>query len=621
MTPLPQNAPEVPPLAPAAIAGLLLAGRPHLVRLGLASSTSSAILEKTRAGRTRAYELKDALDAVLPTLVRPVGRPTAPSVAAEPARAPITAEVLAFVMDHPGSVSGGRARRRYSDDLRCFLLELRARHSDLDVASFAAAAHVPRPTLELWLADPEAPAPAIQPSWDPDPARGPRIETILCAWQSWQGSFMAFVEHVGSNLHIPYRHTLVAAILAAHGARRPRRRPGRSPDEKATRDAFHTFFAGAQWEADGTPLAIRINDTCYCFNLELDVDAHSAALVGASVSDEEDSSAVIAAFHDGVTTTGAPPLSQTLDNRPSNHCPDVLDALGDTLCIPTTPGRPQNDAYVEGAFGLFKSIAPDLVVNASSGRELAAAIITLVVATWARATNHRPREDRGGRSRVDLYQDKPSPAEVDAARKALHERLRQQELARRTFAARINPIVRAMLDKAFAHLALDDPDGNVRDAIARYPLDAVLAGIAVFEGKRAALTLPVTAGARYLLGIVRNIAERDEGLAVTQALMDARLEARDLILLALAASRDRIVADAADPVRAVNGLVREALATGRHLDRLFFLAAAADLIRQQPDPRPLYDSATRRIHTTFRIPHAERLDASRFLVTRVVPLA
>jgi len=621
MTPVPQNAPDVPPLAPAAVAGLLLAGRPHLVRLGLATPTPSEILDRTGARRTRAYELKDALESLLPALVRPVGRPAAPPPSVEPAPASITTEVLAFVMDHPGSVSGGPTRRRYSDDFRCFLLELRARHADLDVASFAAAATVPRPTLEQWLADPEAPSPSSRPACDPDPARGPRVESILCAWQSWQGSFMAFVDHVGSHLHIPYRHTLVAAILAAHGARRPKRRPGRSPDEKATRDAFHTFFAGAQWEADGTPLAIRINDTCYCFNLELDLDAHTAALVGASVCDQEDSTAVIAAFHDGVTTTGAAPLAQLLDNRPSNHCPDVLDALGDTLCIPTTPGRPQSDAHVEGAFGLFKSTAPDLVVTATTGRELAAAIITLVVATWARAVNHRPRQDRGGRSRVDLYQDRPSPAEVDAARMALEERLRLQELARRTLAARTNPTIRAMLDQAFARLALDDPDGNVRDAIARYPLDAVLAGIAVFEGKRAAHTLPDTAGARYLLGIVRNIAERDEGLAITQALMRARLEAHDLILLGLDASRHRIVADAADLAHAVDGLVREALATDRHLDRLFFLAAAADVIRQQHDPRPLYDSATRRIHTTFRIPHAERLDASRFLATRVVPLA
>lgn len=424
-----------------------------------------------------------------------------------------------------------------------------------------------------------------------------------------------------TELRIPYGHTLIASILAAHGQRRPKRRPGRSPDEKALRGAFDTFFAGAQWEADGSTLGVRINDRVYCFNLELEVDAHTTAVVGASLRDEEDSTAVIAAFRDGIMTTGAPPLAQLLDNKPANQCHEVLEALGDTLRIPITPGRPQNDAHVEGTFGLFKSAAPDLVVSARTGRELAAAIACLVVTTWARATNHRPRKDRGGRSRVQLYREKPTPEEVHAAKKALVERLRKQELARKTREARTNPVVRAMLDEAFDKLGLVDEVGSVKDAIARYPLNAVLAGIATFEGKRTAGTLPETARARYLLGIVRNIAQRDEGLAIARALLQARLDARDRVLQGFVAARDQLLEENPDQTAAIDALIRAALATVSHVERIFFLAAAAEIIREQPAPQALLERAARRIHTTFRVTHADRLDAFRFLAEHGVPLS
>lgn len=620
LDPVPQVDADVPPVA---IAGLLLCARPHLTSLGFPAPGATEILAKTGAGRSRAYEIKDALDAQLPSLVRPVGRPagSAAPVVAESAAASIAAQVRDFLMDHPGCVSGGPKRHHYSADFRCFVLELRAKHAVLELGAFAQAAGVPRPSIEGWLADPEPPMPERRPAWDPDPARGLRVETVLLAWRTWQGSFSAFVEHLRNNLLIPYGHTLIASILAAHGQRRPKRRPGRSPDEKALRGAFDTFFAGAQWEADGTTLGVRINDRVYCFSVELEVDAHSAAVVGASLREAEDSTGVIAAFRDGVLTTGAPPLAQLLDNKPANHCPEVIKALGDTLCIPITPGRPQNDAHVEGAFGLFKSVAPDLVVSALTGRDLAAAIVCLVVTTWARATNHRPRKDRGGRSRVQLYQEKPTAEEVVAAKKALEERLRRQELARKTLEARTNPVLRALLDAAFDKLGLADETGNVRNAIARYPRDAVLAGIATFEGKRKVGTLPESAGARYLLGIVRNITQRDEGLAISVALLRARLDARDAILLGFAVVRDQILEQNAGPASIVDQLVKVALATESRLERIFFLDAAADVIRTQPDPRPIFEHAARRVHTTFRIPHADRLDASRFLADRVVPLA
>jgi hypothetical protein len=153
---------------------------------------------------------------------------------------------------------------------------------------------------------------------------------------------------------------------------------------------------------------------------------------------------------------------------------------------------------------------------------------------WCRATIHRPRNDRRGRSRVQLYADEqPTDDQIVAAKAALEERRRLQDLAFRTLRARLDPVVRALLEEVFDRLGLDDPTGNVKDAIARYPYNAVIAGIATFEGKRDAGTLRPDVGPRYLVGIVRHVAERDEGLAIAEHLWRLRLSAQDAALARL----------------------------------------------------------------------------------------
>ncbi len=243
------------------------------------------------------------------------------------------------------------------------------------------------------------------------------------------------------------------------------------------------------------------------FNVELDVDAYSGGFVGLSIRDEEDSAAVTEALADGIATTGEAPLALLLDNKPSNHTDEVDAALDDvTLRIRATQGRPQNKAHVEGAFGLFQRSIPALDLHTNNPHDLARQVLGFVVQTCARIYNHRPRADRGGRSRVELYNEPITAEQIDKARAALEERRKKQERARTTLAARQDPIVRALLDDAFARLALLDPEGHIRVAIARYPLDVVVDGIAIFEAKRRVGTLPAGVDARYLLGIVRNIA-------------------------------------------------------------------------------------------------------------------
>lgn len=216
-------------------------------------------------------------------------------------------------------------------------------------------------------------------------------------------------------------------------------------------------------------------------------------------------------FREGIATTGAAPLAELLDNKPSNHTPEVDAVLGDTLRVRATVWRPQNKAHVEGAIGLFSTTAPPLQLDLRSGtRQIAAQLLGLVATVWARASNHRPRKDRGGLARAQLYTIEPTPEQIVAARKALEARHRRQERARQTLEARQRPDVRAFLDATFERLALSDPERHVRIAIARYPFDAIIAGVAIFEAKQSTGSLPEDADGRYLLGIIRNVQEQRE---------------------------------------------------------------------------------------------------------------
>ncbi len=411
--------------------------------------------------------------------------------------------------------------------------------------------------------------------------------------------------------------------MRPRGERTPARRGGRSRDEHALRGAFETFFPGAQWIADGKTLEILIDGETYRVNLELVVDAASGAAVGVAVSDEEDSKAVTDAFESGVETAGDNPLAMLLDNRPSNHTPEVDAALGETMRMRATPGRPQNKAHVEGGFGLFSQKVPPIEIDTREPCALARAIATIVAVVFFRVLNRAPRHDRGGKSRVDLYAQSVTPEERDAAKAALRERMRKQELARQTRAARLDPIVRSLLDDAFTRLGLLDPERHVRDAIACYPRDAIVDAIAIFGGKRDRGTLPGDVDARYLLGIARNVHHVHEADAITEALLRERLAARDRFLDGLVRERDAIIAAAgSDVTGALDALIDRLVLAERSIDRHFWIDAIATVLatRDEDERRAAARRAAHRIHAVFRIDTHDRHRLVRMLLRRLWPL-
>jgi hypothetical protein len=446
---------------------------------------------------------------------------------------------------------------------------------------------------------------------------------VLDAWDRWadkKQGFRAFCEHVWFHLRVPFGRQHIKDILQAHGVRTPTKR-GRSPDASANRGGFQTFYPGAQWVGDGAELVVMLNGQRFTVNLELLVDADSGAFTGASIRPIEDAAAVTEAFADGVQTTGAPPIALLLDNKPSNHGEEVDQALGDTLRIRSRPFVPTDKPHVEGAFGLFSQEAPPMTVTAATPEALATEIARLVVMVWARAVNHRPRADRDGKTRAQLYLDADAtPEQIAQARAALEDRRRKQEKAREARRRRQDPVVRDIVDAAFARLGLDDPEGHLRGVIAAWPLEAVVNGIAVFEGKKKAGTLPEGADGRYLRGIVKNLTEEAEGWHIAEALLRERLAARDLALEHLSKQRENLEEDGPEPADLVKLFVDKALASARGIDRTFWLLATADVITDdEPEQhRHLLRLAARRIHATFAVPHDQRLAATRFLFAKVV---
>ena len=423
---------------------------------------------------------------------------------------------------------------------------------------------------------------------------------------------------------MPFGRDLVRHTLEVAGVRKAIRRTGRrDPNEAALRGAFRTYFPGAQWVGDGMQVPVVVDGQPFVFNVELNVDAYTGAFVGAVVSGTEDSNAVVDAFAHGLVTTGAPPLAILLDNKPSNHTANVDTALGETLRIRATVNRPQNKAHVEGAFGLFSQVLPPLTLDSSRGAyDLARSLLDIVVGVWTQTANRRPRKDRQGQSRIDLYADSPTKAQIEQALRELRDLADRQERARQTLLARRRPEVLALLDEHFERLALSDPERHFRIVIAGYPKSAIINGLAIFGAKRDANTLPDGADARYLLGIVKNVADKTEAEYLAEYLYEFRKDAQKRFLAPLREEREALRAEP-DVAKVLRTCIDNALETPSNLERSFWLDAVVDTLRElgdDDDRKRRFHDAARRIQATFAVPARERHDAVRYVADRLLPV-
>jgi hypothetical protein len=605
------------------IAGLLLAARVYLTRLGLNHPSTMDILAATGASRTRAYARRAVILRDLACMKLAPGRPPSAATASADTLAAITRRVLAFLMRHPGAVSSRGRRRSYSDAFRRFVLALRAEYRQLGSEAFARAAQIPAAALRAWQRRSPRNAAAAGPrSVTAIPRNDRPLAAVAHAWQQWDGSFTRFCEHIQHNLGIPWKRCTVAARLASLGLRQPRARPKRRIDARAPRGSFATYFPGAQWVSDGSTVSVHLNAQRFRFNLQLVIDAASGAIIGASVGDQEDSRAVVTAFRDAVATVGKAPLALLLDQRSCNYSAEVQKLGRQTDIIYAARGRPQSKAHVEGAFGLLSHVVPPLHIEADDPHELARQILVLIVQCWARTLNHRPRPRRGGLTRAVLYHEhQPSAEAREAARSALRARAARARSPHRERGSKRSPLFRDFARHVLAHLAIPNVDRYVETVLGSYPPDVILGSIAVYQGKAAAGVLPADADARYLLGIARRIADSKEGVQVADALWHLRTEVRDYVHTALEVRRQDTLRQADSPESAIDALVDEALAAGNDVEERYWLTAAAGAIQKEINQRAsLYRRAARRIHASIRVPHQRQLAVVRALAAMLIPL-
>ena len=610
------------PLSSELTAGLLLSAIPHFKQFGLPTPSAGRVLEALAATKTTAYKAKKAIEEVIPTLFSSAGRPkkVIPQVDSN-LRLDIVHKVRDFLFEHPGAVSGSGKRRTYSQGFRWLTLDI-CENTELPIEVISKDTGVPLGTLKDWM---KGGLSTTVPEKNACKARSQstrQVESVVHAWKTWDGGFVDFCHHIQFHLRIPFSRAAVRDILATEGVRIPAKRR-RDPDASARRKTFETFFPDAQWVGDGTELSVEVFGQVYKVNLELLVDVDTGTFTGASIRPTEDAEAVIEAFQDGVETAGQQPLALLLDNKPSNHCEAVKEALDDTILMRPRPFTPTDKPHIEGAFGLLKNEVPPLVISDRDPQRLAEQIAQLVVNVWGRAANHRPQRGKNGLSRDYFYRKaQPTDEEIENARAALRERARKQERARETKARRQDPIIREFLDKAFARLGLDDPDASLRIAIASWPLDAIVEGIAIFESKKARGTLPEGVDGRYLRGIIKNISYEREVMEFASQLLQGRVAAQDLMLRHLQESREKIDEEETDVDAIIKSYVSKAMDSRRKIDRVFWLLATSDILNDYPreDARVKLRLAARRIAVSSKVSKGDRDWALRFLFAKVISL-
>jgi hypothetical protein len=373
--------------------------------------------------------------------------------------------------------------------------------------------------------------------------------------------------------------------------------------------------------ADGKLIIVQLGQQFFRVNWELAVDADTGALVGFDVSANEDSDALLTAVDMATETLGETPLAVLVDNKPSNLAEVVNDTLDedDVLLMAATVGRPENKSTVEGSFGLFAQTMPKIFLPMTSPETLVHAVVWHVLFAYCAGRNAAPRIGLGGRSAIDAFSEADvSDEERRQARKRLAEINDRIERQRDADRGRTDPVCRQIVARKLIELQLDDPQQHIEDALARCGIDAALEAIAVFTTKRDAHTLPAEFPERYLVGIARNVVQRNEDLAVFDHILEMRLEADDSLLRPLVSDRD-MLRDQLDDLAFFRSLLDQVCAASATIDRRFWsremLRAfeGLDVQLRRKHQRWL----ARRIAVAYSIPVAER---DHLIATLAVPL-
>ncbi len=474
------------------------------------------------ANRTSVYEQLQRLLTCLETLAqaRP-GRPpadAAPEPDSQPAALRLTVEVLEFRLRYPGAVIEHPRRTTYADAFRRFILE-RHDHWQGTLEAFAQAVRVPLDTLRDWIANDRAedlkPKLKTRPSVPANASQLTRL--IVDEWMRWVGPARPFISHAAKCFDLS--HAQITRLMKILGiiSSRPKRTTPRH------RGSTQKLSPGTILVTDGKWLTVELTESqeSLYFNWQGIVDQTTGCDTAAVVTPQEDAAAVQQAFDSSVHFLGGHVPSGLLhDNRPcydDEKLQQTLKRYG-TDMIPTTLGRAQNKAILEGAFGLFQQRIGNLRLDDSDDDTLIRSAVEQVVRVYTAVTNNVPRIELDGRSRLQALQEACPTAEQRqrdqdflARLKADHQRPRQQP----------RPESLKLIEHVFERFDLVslDPSGELRRFLATFAPAAIRRAAAVLAAKLD--NLDRRYAHRYLTKVVRN--QQDE--------LDLEREAEQLLEL------------------------------------------------------------------------------------------
>ncbi len=555
------------------LAGTLLQTMMDMEALGLETLSMDGIRQVTGASRSQAYEWASRTRDWRASQAGP-GRPQKPEpepVDDGPEKVTLH-QVRDWLFAHPGAVYTGGKRAYYSDAFRSYVLDLMAPGgllADFSQVQAARLCGIPHNTLVSWMAagkrielepgteeavgedvaspvepDPTEPSPDDAAEDDEDGIPLPtsqwaaQASQVIELWRRWKGPIGAFCARLRDH-GIRMSPAMVKSILSVSGTRKMRRHRNPNPDAEAIRDELVRLFPNAQWNADGKSLMVRVGDQLIRFTMELVVDTATTAHLGFSLRDHEDSQGLLSAMDQATASTGEPPIGMLRDARKCNVAEAVETRLSEdgVISMVSTIGRPQNNAPAENAFSLLEQKLPIPALpepGTLTPVELGRIVLAYTLLGVCVGRNHTPRVRLRGRPPSQAFaESQPTEEERARAREEIRRIRRQLEEQARADRLRCRPATLDLVREAFLDLDLSDERDRFAPQIARYGLEAALEAISIFRAKKEADTLPDSHLERYMLGIARNVAYRNEDNRIYEELIDLRARARDLVLVPL----------------------------------------------------------------------------------------
>lgn len=462
------------------------------------------------ANRTSVYEQLQRLLACLQQLAQ--ARPGRPRVQAAPASDPeidaLTVEVLEFRIRCPGAVIEHPHRTTYADAFRRFILQHHDRWQGT-LLDFAQAVRVPLDTLRDWLANDRAETLKPQRKTRPSvPANASQLtRRIIDEWMRWIGPTRAFIPHAARCFQLSAAQiTRLLKVLGIIRAR-PRRTTPRF------RGSTHKLTPGTLLVTDGKWLTVALHDgdshQTLFFNWQGIVDQATGCDTAAVVTDQEDAAAVKRAYEHSLRFLGGcVPQALLHDSKPcydDQQLQQTLKRYG-TDMIPATLGRAQNKAILEGAFGLFEQRLGDLKLDDTDDHCLIRSAVEQVVRAYTTVTNHVPRIELHGRSRLQALQEACPSADQRQRDEDFLARLKADHRRPRRLQPRPDSL--NLIEHVFERFDLvdHDPKGKLRRYLATFSPAAIRRAAAVLAAKIEQLDRRYAH--RYLTQVIRH--QQDE---------------------------------------------------------------------------------------------------------------